>query len=216
MDEFEKALIEAQDQRSEEWRDIRAGRFTASEFHVLLGKSDTKWTDGAETYIHTKVAEQITGLVPESPRTAPIAWGEDNEEGARHLYHEITGTKITKAGFHVYGDHGGGSPDGLIGDDAFLEIKCPFNSANHIDFLKLEKGSEIKIANPKYYTQCQANMVFTGRKLCIFTSFDPRFPIQKQKIKILEMAPDNELQDLIKARLERAIETKLEIVKALS
>jgi hypothetical protein len=223
MDEFDKALIEAQDQKGDAWRDIRSGRFTSSGIHALLGDPKTKeakaagkWSDGAETYIHTKVAEQLTGLVTESPRSNSIQWGEDYEPFARELYETITGIKIVKSGFSVYGDHAGGSPDGFKGDDAFLEIKCPYNPANQIDYLNLTKGSELKELHADYWTQIQCNMLFTGRKKCIFIAFDPRFPSEKQKIKILEIGPDQERQDLIVQRLEKAIVTKLEIVKSLS
>lgn len=216
MDEFDKALIEAADQKGEVWRDIRCGRFTSSEIHKLMGKSNDKWTDGADTYIATKAAEMLTGYVSETPRTAAITWGEDNEPFARELYEVITGVKIEKAGFQVYGDHAGGSPDGLQSTDAFLEIKCPYNSANMVDYLRLKNAEELKKLKPEYWTQCQSNMIFTGRNLCIFIAYDPRFPIQKQRIKTLEIQPDNEHQDLIKSRLEKAIKTKLEIVNSLS
>lgn len=223
MDEFDKALIEAQEQKGEVWRDIRCGRFTSSEIHKLLGEPKSakareagEWADGALTYINTKAAEQLTSFVNEAPRTAAITWGEDHEPYARDLYAQIKGVKIEKAGFTVYGDHAGGSPDGFLGDDAFLEIKCPHNSANQIVYLGLKKAIQLKELHPDYYAQCQSNMIFTGRKLCIFIAFDPRFPIQKQKIKVLEMGPEDEVQDLIKARLEKAIKTKTEIVNSLS
>jgi hypothetical protein len=223
MDEFDKALIEAQDQKGEAWRDIRCGRFTASEIYKLLSdprnkgdKEAGKWSDGADTYINSKAAEQITGFVNEVPRTAAITWGEDHEPFARELYEIVTGAKVEKAGFTVYGDHAGGSPDGFIADDTFLEIKCPHNSSNMIDYLKLTNALEIKDLHPDYWAQCQSNMIFTKRKRCIFVAFDPRFPIQKQKIKYLEMAPDSQIQDLIQARIEKATKTKIELVKLLS
>ena len=223
MDEFDKALIEAADQKGEVWRDIRCGRFTSSEIYKLLGdprsaeaKKAGKWSDGAETYIHTKVAEMLTGYVSESPRTAAITWGEDHEPFARELYGTMRGIKIGKAGFTVYGDHAGGSPDGFIDDGIFIEIKCPYNSTNQIDYLKLDKGIELKALHPDYWSQCQANMIFTNRPICIFIAYDPRFAIEKQRIKVLEIGPDNEVQDLIKIRLEKAVKTKIEIVNSLS
>jgi exodeoxyribonuclease (lambda-induced) len=222
MDEFDKALIEAQDQKGESWRDIRCGRFTSSEIHKLLSdprskadKDAGKWSDGADTYINSKVAEQLTGYVSESPRTAAIVWGEDHEPFARELYEIITGVKVVKSGFTVYGDHAGGSPDGFVGDDIFLEIKCPYNSSNHIDYLKMKKAIELKDLHFDYWVQCQSNMIFTKR-LCIFIAYDPRFPIQKQKLTFLEIGADAEVQDLIEVRIEKAIKTKLEIVSALS
>lgn len=229
MDEFDKALIEAQEQKSETWHDIRAGRFTSSEMHKLLGDPRSKeakergeWNDAAETYIHTKVAEQLTGLTHSvsNQGTGPLAWGEDNEPIAREYYQtqvlDILGLTVTKAGFTVYGDHAGGSPDGFVGDDALLEIKCPYNPANQIDYLKMKTVSDLKKLHPEYWTQCQSNLIFTKRKSGIFIAFDPRFKIRKQIMNELEFGIDNERQDLILTRLEKAIITKLEIVNSLS
>jgi hypothetical protein len=61
------------------------------------------------------------------------------------------------------------SPDGLIGDDGMLEIKCP-NTANHFDTLL--KGEP----PTKYIPQMQWQMACANRLWCDFVSFDPRAP----------------------------------------
>jgi predicted phage-related endonuclease len=64
----------------------------------------------------------------------------------------------------------GASPDGLVGEDGLIEIKCP-NTATHIDYLL--KGS----VPGNYELQMQWQMACTGRKWCDFVSFDPRLPV---------------------------------------
>lgn len=223
MDEFDKALIEAQEQKGDVWRDTRCGRFTSSEIHKLLTDPRSKvakdrgdWSDGALTYIHTKVAEQITGFINEPPRTSAITWGEDHEPFARDAYSNKIGINIEEAGFVVYGDHAGGSPDGLQETNRFLEIKCPFNSSNHIDYLMIKKPSDLKDLHWDYWVQIQSNMIFTGRTIATFISYDPRFKSINQDLRYFDIDQDNETQDLIKIRLDKAIKTKLEIVKLLS
>jgi hypothetical protein len=63
----------------------------------------------------------------------------------------------------------GASPDGLVGPDGLVEIKCP-NTATHIDTLL---GQSVP---GKYITQMQWQMACTNRAWCDFVSFDPRMP----------------------------------------
>src|SRR5207253_7226161 len=63
----------------------------------------------------------------------------------------------------------GCSPDGLVGDDGLVEIKCP-NTATHIETLIA------KSVPTKYVTQIQFQLACTGREWCDFVSYDPRMP----------------------------------------
>jgi predicted phage-related endonuclease len=65
----------------------------------------------------------------------------------------------------------GCSPDGLVGDDGLVEIKCP-NTATHLETLL---GQTVP---GKYETQIQFQMACTGRQWCDFISYDPRMPEQ--------------------------------------
>ena len=57
----------------------------------------------------------------------------------------------------------GATPDGFIGTDAVVEIKCPFN-------LRDKEEPDFKSINdmPHYYAQIQIEMFCTGRKRCYF------------------------------------------------
>ena len=67
----------------------------------------------------------------------------------------------------------GASPDGLIGSDGLIEIKCP-NTATHIDTLLTGAVPQ------KYVLQMQTQMACTGRQWCDFVSYDPRMPAEMQ------------------------------------
>jgi hypothetical protein len=94
---------------------------------------------------------------------------------ARSAYESRMAELVEETGFvlHPTISMAGASPDGLIGDDGLVEIKCP-NTATHIDTL-LSDG-----APSKYVTQMQWQMACTGRKWCDFVSFDPRMPEEMQ------------------------------------
>jgi hypothetical protein len=82
---------------------------------------------------------------------------------------------VTEVGFihHPTIEWTGASPDGLVGDDGLIEIKCP-NTATHIDYL-------LRGAVPaKYQPQMLWQMACTGRKWCDFASYDPRMPVELQ------------------------------------
>ena len=97
--------------------------------------------------------------------------GIEQECFARIKYEEKFDLFVEQIGFvkHPTIEFFGASPDGLVGDDGMLEIKCP-NSKTHIKYLNDGKPPS------KYIPQMQCQMAVTGRKWCDFVSFDPRMP----------------------------------------
>jgi predicted phage-related endonuclease len=85
----------------------------------------------------------------------------------------------------------GASPDGLVGDDGLVEIKCP-NTATHIQTLLDQKIPQ------KYETQMLWQLECTGRKWCDFVSFDPRMP-EDLKLFVKRFERDDERLDEIRA-----------------
>lgn len=117
-----------------EWKEVRAGKFTASTASEFLAESRTKGEtigDSTKTLCHRVLAE-LTGWREEtSPymEYASIRRGLVFEPVARKLAQEKIGQEITECGFVENGALFGCSPDGLIMDgdkiDAVVEIKCP-------------------------------------------------------------------------------------------
>ena len=121
------------------------------------------------------VAERLTGAVAESFTSGAMQWGTDTEPQARSAYGFQYGVEVDQIAFvdHPKIAMSGASPDGLVGDEGLLEIKCP-QTATHIDMLLTGK------IDGKYITQMQWQMACTGRKWCDFVSFDPRLPVDLQ------------------------------------
>lgn len=158
-------------QGSPEWFAIRLGKVTASRVSDVIAKTKTGWGAGRANYMAELIAERLTGVPAASYTNAAMQWGTDTEPQARDAYAFRMDTEIEQIGFveHPVIAMTGASPDGLIGTDGMIEIKCP-NTATHIDTL-LGDGIDAK-----YITQMQWQMACTGRKWCDFVSFDPRLP----------------------------------------
>jgi hypothetical protein len=221
LDDFDKELAEASGQRTQAWRDIRAGKFTASQHWRLMGDPRSKeakdrgdWSDEATTYINEKVAEEITGHVHEGFSAASLEWGTDLEPVAKEHFTKVTGKDVSYAGFRIYNEHAGGSPDGFV-NDLLIEIKCPYNSGNHVEYMKLKKGIELQTEFPKIWWQIQSNLLFNDSPMCYFVSFDPRFP-EKQKMKIVEVYANKEDQEKIKVRIDKAIASKKKLIELIT
>lgn len=121
------------------------------------------------------VVERLTGQPTESYTNVAMQWGIDNEPAARECYEFVTGRTVDQVGFidHPVVANSGASPDGLVGDDGLVEIKCP-NTATHIEYLLAG------VVPSDYIKQMQWQMACTGRKWCDFVSYDPRLTLNLQ------------------------------------
>jgi putative phage-type endonuclease len=164
-------MIEMMDQGSEEWFTIRIGKVTASRVADVIAKTKTGYSASRDNYMAQLICERLTGLKSESFTNAAMQHGTDTEPLARAAYEALHDVLVDEVGFvpHPTIEMAGASPDGLVGDDGLLEIKCP-NTATHIETLIS------KVVPSKYNTQMQFQMACTGRKWCDFVSFDNRLP----------------------------------------
>jgi len=158
-------------QGSPEWFAIRCGKVTASRVADVLAKTKTGWGAGRANYAAELIAERLTKTTAPSFTNAAMQWGTDQEPIARQAYALRHGLDVAEIGFvdHPEVSMSGASPDGLVGSDGLVEIKCP-NTATHLDTLLSET------VPGKYITQMQWQMACTGRDWCDFVSFDPRLP----------------------------------------
>lgn len=158
-------------QGSPEWFAIRLGKVTASRVADIVAKTKTGYSTSRANYAAQLVAERLTGKAQESYTNAAMQHGTDTEPEARSAYEFYSGDKVTEIGFVLHPTIGmtGASPDGLVGDNGMVEIKCP-NTATHIETLR---GGAVP---GKYVTQIQWQLACTGRKYCAFVSYDNRMP----------------------------------------
>ena len=159
------------EQGTSEWRALKCGWVGASRVADIIAKTKSGPSASRATYMGQIIAERLTGTPMESFSSAAMQWGTDTEALARAAYQFEACVLVGKASFipHPKVEMAGASPDGLIGDDGLLEIKCP-NTATHIETLL---GQSVP---GRYVTQMQFQMACTGRVWCDFASFDPRMP----------------------------------------
>lgn len=190
-------------QRTLEWQQIRQGRITASEIHKILAPKGLGKT--GETYLFEKVAEAFTGETQEV-KTPAMEWGIELEPFGKGYFESARNIKLTDIGFIEFGKYAGCSPDGYIeAENAGFELKCPFNSENHIKNLLLENQAQFKAERPEYYWQVMSSLMFTRWDKWYFASFDPRFT-GKNRMKVLEIIPDYQDFEFIADRLSHAVE----------
>ncbi len=213
------------EQRTAEWFLARKGKLTASEIHNILAssrKKDEVLGETAMSYIKGKVAESVMNddvfveMQDMAFSNAATRWGEMYEPDARRLYSGLTGMDVEENGFIPYSPHCGGSPDGMNKDgQGIIEIKCPFNSAKHVEFMLMKSPEDLLAANRQYYYQCQANLLFTGRRYVDFISYDPRMS-ELLNIKVLRIEANGKDFDLLKTRISIAEERLEKMVSEIT
>ncbi len=190
------------DQGTEEWLNIKLGKFTASNFHIFLGNSQTK-----ENELFKKAAERITSVKCDSDifTNRHLERGKALELEALNMYEFNTNITINKIGFIEKNKYVGCSPDGLIGSDGLIEIKCKDNHTFLKQCIKKEKGIEAI-----YKTQIQFALYVTKRDWCDYICYNPNFKIpiyitriykDKKYIKKIKEALaecNNKIDDIIK------------------
>jgi putative phage-type endonuclease len=163
------------EQNSPEWFAQRLGKVTASRVADVIAKTKTGYSTSRENYMAQLVCERMTGTVGESFTNAAMQWGTETEPLARAAYEAHADVLVDEVAMitHPTIEASGASPDGYVGSEGLLEIKCP-NTATAIDTLLSQSVPS------KYIPQIQWQLACTGRQWCDFCSFDPRLPTELQ------------------------------------
>ena len=203
----------------------RLGQFTASPIYDLLGygKNKEPFTQTGYTYINEKIAECITGESKPSVRSISTDWGNEHEKDAVMWFERITGKKVQHFGvenykYIPYNDYSGCSPDGLvIGEQATIQVKCPYLASNYVPYLIGERTGEwLKKHEPKYYAQCQFEMMCAKVELCYFTPYHPLIVDERHRMVIIELRKDAEMWELIDTKITLAAGIVREALAKLS
>ena len=160
-------------QGTPEWYEARTGRVTASRIKDVIARLKRGDEEAAnrKNYRVELVCEILTGNMADHYTSPAMEWGIANETFARASYEIANNCMVEQIGFVIHPtlDRAGASPDGLVGEDGLLEIKCP-NTATHIDYILADK------VPAEYEPQIMWQLACTGRKWCDFVSYDPRLP----------------------------------------
>ena len=195
MESFKHTSNDVGDQGTARWRQYRAGYVTGSGFSEVLAKGKAgKESKARQTYRMSLVTERITGLPSPEIYAAALSWGKENEGPAKvayELYMAEQGQSvfIEPAEFvqHPTIDWVGTSPDGLVGERGMVEVKCPWNTANHLmtiirasavlaNALMVANDEPIVAVPEEHIPQIQGNLWVLDRDWCDFISYDPRVP----------------------------------------
>lgn len=159
-------------QGTQEWARARAGCITASNFNLLLTPAKLEVSKSMRPYLCQLAGETVLGAPAETYQSAAMDRGQELEAEARDYYELTQGGQVEEAGL-IYMDADSRrvacSPDGIIGTEGGLELKCP-GVPKHIEYLL--SG----ICPPEYVHQVQGCLYVTGRAWWDFMSYYPGLP----------------------------------------
>jgi putative phage-type endonuclease len=184
--------------RSREWMEARRGLVTASRCADVLAVLK-RGGEAAPRYNYRMelAVEILTGRSVNRYVSGYMEWGVEQEPFARAAYEIKRDVMVETCGFYLHPtvERFGASPDGLVGSEGLLQIKCPATNT-HLDWM-LEG-----VIPTDHAAQMLAELVCTGRQWCDFVSFDPRLPQHLQLfIRRMERADHEPLV----AQLEEAV-----------
>ena len=186
------------DQRSDAWRQAKLGKFSGSDFHIMLGASQTK-TD----YLWGKLSERkYQDSDKEEYQSLYMERGTILEPEARRVYNLINDVVVQEVGLveddGEFDGYAVCSPDGLVGDDGIIEIKCLI--AKYHEQYTNPVSKKFEYIKPEYKTQVQYNLLIKGRKYCDFVYYHPRAGIH-----IIRIERDEEYINKIREALREGI-----------
>ena len=183
-------------QGSDEWLMARCGKVTASKVAEVLAMTKTGPSERRTKYMWQLVSERLTGNFTRVFVNDAMLHGIENEPIAREFYEALNDLFVEQVGLYIHPrfDFAAASPDGLVGEDGLIEIKC-LTTVNHL-------RSIYENQPPKdYLPQVHWQMACTGRKWCDLTLFDPRVPLEMQ-LHTFRIERDNSEIERLEAGVE--------------
>lgn len=177
-----------------------AGFLSASKFEQLMKPSDLKkniYGDGCITLAYEIALSRLGVELPDSYGAA-LNWGNEHEWSAVEAYKERNVCEVVRPEFipHHSLAYVGGTPDGLVGTDGIIEVKCPHNPIYHA-----RNRANAEQYHEQYKAQCQGYLWITDRKWVDFVSFDPRYP-EPLQLSVHRFERDQDYIDLLEKRVQ--------------
>jgi len=164
------------DQGSPEWLRARLGIPTASRFKEIITPARGDRSKSSQRYLHELLAERLTGEPSDGFTSEWMQRGNELEPQARAAYAFLYDVEVQQTGI-MFNDAAtiGASPDGLIGEDGGLEIKCP-KPATVIEYMLADAMPDI------YRPQVQGNLWISGREWWDFVAYHPSLDLFVKRI----------------------------------
>lgn len=194
------------EQRSPEWFSIRCGKVTASRISDMLATTKSGWGASRKNYLSQLVRERLTGFVEASYCNAAMQWGIDHEAEAREAYQQHMLCTVTEVAFveHPTIPMAGCSPDGLVGDDGMVELKCP-EPATHQEIILGRAFPNKYVQQALWQLACHPERTWND-----LVSYDPRWP-EPMRLFIQRIPRDDkaiaDLEKEVQAFLQEVDET---------
>jgi len=199
------------EQDSVEWFQARIGKITASRFGDIMAYSKAKGKEGVELkcradYRMELIAERLTHQMAQHFVTDAMKWGKEMEDYARSAYECAQDVMVQAVGYciHPTMDFSGASPDGWVGENRIIEIKCPTTAT----YLGWRKSREVP---QEYIDQILWNMVCGERYEADFIGYDPRLPERLQLLVIPVQYDEKRVAELEAEVRKMEAEIKAEI-----
>jgi len=190
------------EQGTSEWFNARKGKMTAS--HATAIGNNGK---GLDTYITEIMSEYYSSAEREQFSNEHTDRGNEYEATARGIYEFENDVTVEQVGFIEYDEYTGCSPDGLVGEEGGIEIKCVSDSK----YFRFLLNGESEIDNGHIW-QIQMNLLITGRKWWDLVMYNPNF---KRSTCVYRTTPDEEKFEALKKGLEKGKAKILEIKKQI-
>jgi len=175
----------------------QSGKVSGSRFKAMMtsGRKKDEVFGATALTLAKRIAFERAGYILQEDNfiSGAMQWGIDQEPFAIEALEEAELLDVHSQQVwqqHPEFENVGVTPDGLIGEDSVLEVKCP-NTDNHIDNILF--GAQIEL----YKYQIQGSLWVTGRKRCYFVSYDPRV---KVKLSVHQVERDDALIDEMQDR----------------
>ena len=184
-------------QGSKEWHDLRRGILTASTMGCVITPSKLAMANNEETrtVIYNLASERVSNVPADMFMSYAMERGHLEEAEARIVYRREY-QEISECGFITnerLGFKVGFSPDGLVGDEGFIEVKSRASKFQMKTIIEHIAPPDPLSAIPKeYMLQVQTGLWVTGREWCDFISYS-----NGMNMAVVRVEPNPTYQDAI-------------------
>lgn len=197
------------EQLSQEWFEARLGKVTASRVSDVLATIKSGEAASRRNYKIQLATERLTGKKTDTYMNQAMQDGVDREPMAREIYSKLTDNQVYEDGFvqHPRIEMSGASPDGFVGKNGIIEIKCPVETTHTTNLLERKLPL-------RYKPQVQWQLACTEREWCDFISYNPNFELRLQLIHV-RVHRDDEYIKMLEFEITKFLEEVEEMINQL-